>query len=191
MPGGGVPPPGFFVPPVFLLAAAPVFLLAAPPVFRAPSGVGAGLRRGRRPAREPIVRSCCCLWRRWCSGRRRARPPARLGGLTSFGAAPRSPPVPSGPSGALHTSGAGCVAVLLRGVACGPAGVPGAVWCVGGPGCSMRPWAAARPLTVRAASFARRVVSKLGQASLPPARTAIRPRHRPRTRIGYCDMDRL
>ena len=48
----------------------------------------------------------CCLWRRWCSGRRRARPPARLGVLTSFGAAPRSPPVPSGPSGALHTSGA-------------------------------------------------------------------------------------
>ena len=38
------------------------------------------------------------------------RPPARLGGLTSFGAAPRSPPVPSGPSGALHTCGAWCVA---------------------------------------------------------------------------------
>ena len=35
-----------------------------------------------------------------------ARPPARLGDLTSFGAAPRSPPVPSGPSGALHTGGA-------------------------------------------------------------------------------------
>ena len=47
------------------------------------------------------------VWRRWCSGRRRPRPPARLGDLTSFGAAPRSPPVPSGPSGALHTSGAG------------------------------------------------------------------------------------
>ena len=29
-------------------------------------------------------------------GRRRPRPPARLGDLTSFGAAPRSPPVPSG-----------------------------------------------------------------------------------------------
>ena len=49
---------------------------------------------------------CLCLWLRWCSGRRRARPPARLGVLTSFGAAPRSPPVPSGPSGALHTGGA-------------------------------------------------------------------------------------
>ena len=48
----------------------------------------------------------CCLWRRWCSGRRRPRPPARLGGLTAFGAAPRSPPVPSGPSGTLHTGGA-------------------------------------------------------------------------------------
>ena len=47
------------------------------------------------------------MWSHGCSGRRRARPPARLGGLTSFGAAPRSPPVPSGPSGALHTSGTG------------------------------------------------------------------------------------
>ena len=36
-------------------------------------------------------------------------PPARLGVLTSFGAAPRSPPVPSGPSGALHTCGAGAL----------------------------------------------------------------------------------
>ena len=47
-----------------------------------------------------------CLWPHGCSGRRRARPPARLGVLTSFGAAPRSPPVPSGPSGALLTGGA-------------------------------------------------------------------------------------
>ena len=54
-----------------------------------------------------------CLWPRWCSGRRRARPPARLGVLTSFVAAPRSPPVPSGPSGALHTGGAGCAGVCL------------------------------------------------------------------------------
>ena len=62
-----------------------------------------------------------CLWRRWCSGRRRARPPARLGGLTSFGAVPRSPPVPSGPSGALHTGGA-CVAdVWLNASARSPA----------------------------------------------------------------------
>ena len=40
---------------------------------------------------------------RWCSRRRRPRPPARLGDLASLGAASRSPPVPSGPSGALHT----------------------------------------------------------------------------------------
>ena len=33
-----------------------------------------------------------------------------------------------------------------------------------GPGCLVRPWAAARPLAVRAASFARRVASKPGQA---------------------------
>ena len=54
------------------------------------------------------------MWRRWCSGRRRARPPARLGVLTAFGAAPRSPPVPSGPSGALHTSGAVSLCVAER-----------------------------------------------------------------------------
>ena len=47
------------------------------------------------------------VWSHGCCGRRRPRPPARLGGLTSFGAAPRSPPVPSGPSGALHTCRAG------------------------------------------------------------------------------------
>ena len=40
-----------------------------------------------------------------CSGCRRARPPARLGVLTAFGAASRGPPWPSGPSGTLHTSG--------------------------------------------------------------------------------------
>ena len=49
-------------------------------------------------------------------------------------------------------------------------------WCSGrppsdpavGPGCLVRPWAAARPLAVRAASFARRVVSNPGQAPPPP-----------------------
>ena len=54
------------------------------------------------------------VWPHGCSGRRRARPPARLGVLTSFGAAPRSPPVPSGPSGALHTVGAGSLMCALR-----------------------------------------------------------------------------
>ena len=67
-------------------------------------------RVGSKPGQAPQAsrRPSClwCLWRRWCSRRRRPRPPARLGVLTSFGAAPRSPPVPSGPSGALHTGGA-------------------------------------------------------------------------------------
>ena len=54
-----------------------------------------------------------CLWSHGCSGRRRPRPPARLGVLTAFGAAPRSPPVPSGPSGALHTGGAWRAGVWL------------------------------------------------------------------------------
>ena len=53
------------------------------------------------------LRCWCCLLPHGCSGRRRPRPPARLGDLTAFGAAPRTPLVPSGPSGALHTSGAG------------------------------------------------------------------------------------
>ena len=45
-----------------------------------------------------------------------------------------------------------------------------------GPGCFVCPWAAARPRAVRAASFARRVVSKPGQAPPPPTGTAARPR---------------
>ena len=67
------------------------------------------------------MRCLIAVWRRWCSGRRMARPPARLGVLTLFGAAPRSPPVPSGPSGALHTGGAF-----------------GAVWCRPGPAAAHR-----------------------------------------------------
>ena len=42
-----------------------------------------------------------------------------------------------------------------------------------GPGCWLCPWAAARPLAVRAASFARRVVSKPGQAPPPSTGTAV------------------
>ena len=49
-------------------------------------------------------------------------------------------------------------------VACGATGVPGA----GGPGRCVCRWAAARPRAVRAASFARRVASKPGQAPPPP-----------------------
>ena len=81
----------------------------------------------------------CCLWPRWCSGRRRARLWGR--------AAPWA------------------VARLIDGVACGPAGVPGA----GGPGRCVCRWAAARPRAVRAASL------RLGASPRSPAR----PRHRP------------
>ena len=56
-------------------------------------------------------------------------------------------------------------------VACGAAGVAGAV----GPGRCVCRWAAARPRVVRAASFARRVVSKPGQAPPPPTGTAAGP----------------
>ena len=42
-------------------------------------------------------------------------------------------------------------------------------------GCLVCPWAAARPRAVRAASFARRVVSKPGQALPPPTGTAAWP----------------
>ena len=54
--------------------------------------------------------------------------------------------------------------------------------------CLVCPWAAARPLAVRAASFARRVVSKPGQAPPPPTDIAARPR-RPRSglRSGGAD----
>ena len=44
-----------------------------------------------------------------------------------------------------------------------------------GPGCLVCPWAVARPRAVRAASFARRVASKPGQAPPPPTGTAARP----------------
>ena len=59
----------------------------------------------------------------------------------------------------------------VRGGACGPMGVPGA----GGPGRCVCRWAAARPRAVRAASFARRVASKPGQAPPPPTGTAADP----------------
>ena len=108
---------------------------------------------------------------RWCFGRRRARPPARLGILTSFGAAPRSPPVPSGPSGALHTSEAwslmcgfarrlearpspatarGCRSQALRTLRCPPH-----QWC-------------------QVADVARCVGLLFGQAPPPPSGTAAR-----------------
>ena len=67
-----------------------------------------------------------------------------------------------------------------RRVACPPRQISGRlVACFVGPGCLMHPWAAARPLTVRAASFARRVDSLSGLAPPPPTGAAAWPRHRP------------
>ena len=89
-----------------LAVRAPCCCCVAPLVFRAPEGpaVGPGRWVCRWAAARPV--DGVAVLPHGCFGRRRARPPARLGTLTSFGAAPRSPPVPSGPSGALHTSGA-------------------------------------------------------------------------------------
>ena len=93
-----------------------------------------------------------CLLRRWCSRRRRPRPPARSphASLKARSGRSRSPPVPSGPSGALHTGGAcGAVQVpqaprpptaaaarptgpsgaLHTGGACGAVQAPQATWC--------------------------------------------------------------
>ena len=69
-------------------------------------------------------RGFCCLWRRWCSGRRRARPPARSP-HASFARSgrSRSPPVPSGPSGALHTGGTYVAEVWTGASSRSPAGL--------------------------------------------------------------------
>ena len=55
------------------------------------------------------------------------------------------------------------------------------------PVCLVCPWAAARPLAVRAASFARRVVSKPGRALPPPTGPAARHR-RPRGGLQSGDL---
>ena len=125
-----------------------------------------------------------------CSGRRRARPPARLGVLTSFVAAPRSPPVPSGPSGALHTSGAwsliGSWARRLV-IRPGPAAAHRHRDHAPPPptGTAARPSGALRrpphQWGLVCCWLARRVISKPGQVSPPPTGTATMPRHRPRT----------
>ena len=79
---------------------------------------------------------------------------------------------PTGVSGAAWGRAAPWAAARPSdGVACGAAGVPGA----GGPGRCVCRWAAARPRAVRAASFARRVGSKPGQAPPPPTGTAAWP----------------
>ena len=76
--------------------------------------------------------------------------------------------------------------VLWVGLVFVPTGVPGAEWCVVGPGCLVCPWAVARPRAVRAASFARRVASKPGQAPPPPTGTAADPSGALRTGGAWC-----
>ena len=83
--------------------------------------------------------------------------------------------VPTGVSGA---GGPGCGAGLL----CVPTGVSGA----GGSGRCVCRWAAARPRAVRAASLARRVVSKPGQAPPPPTGTAADPSGALHTGGAWC-----
>ena len=68
------------------------------------------------------------------------------------------------------------------GLLCVPTGVPGA----GGPGRCVCRWAAARPRAVRAASFARRVASKPGQAPPPPTGTAADPSGALHTSWAWC-----
>ena len=187
-----------------------------------------------------------CLWRRWCSGRRRARPPAWCALLgraawcargrrparepsalrASLGASSRSParprrrprapqpgppdpPTPSTPAALVSlcvvelpiearpgpAAAHGCRSLALRhpGLAVLLLVAPLVFWAPSGPaawpGCLVCPWAAARPRALRAASFARRVASKPGQAP-PPAHghrslalwTLRRPPHRRRLR---------
>ena len=176
-----------------------------------------------------------CLWRRWCSGRRRVRPPAWCALLgraawcargrrparepsalrASLGASSRSParprrrprapqPGPPAPSTLASLVSLCVVELPLEARSCpaaahgyrslalrhpglavlllvaplmfwAPSGPAARVVCLARPGCLVRPWAAARPRAVRAASFARRVVSKPGQAPPPPTGTAAWP----------------
>ena len=76
--------------------------------------------------------------------------------------------------GVLHTSGAGCADDWLGVSSRSPARPCRRVACFVGPGRCVCRWAAARPLAVRAASCARRVVSKPGQALPPPTCAAVR-----------------
>ena len=101
-----------------------------------------------------------------CSGCRRARPPARLGVLTAFGAASRGPPWPSGPSGTLHTSGV----------------CPFCAYPIQAPppptSTTARPTNSSGTLHTGGtvvADVARRVVSKPGQTLPPPTSTTARP----------------
>ena len=101
-----------------------------------------------------------------CSGCRRARPPARLGVLTAFGAASRGPPWPSGPSGTLHTSRA-VVADVARRVASKPGQTPPPPT-----GAAARPTNSSRALHT---SVVCRYCAYPIQAPPPPTSTTARP----------------
>ena len=101
-----------------------------------------------------------------CSGCRRARPPARLGVLTAFGAASRGPPWPSGPSGTLHTSG------VCRYCAYPIQAPPPPTSTTARPTNSSGTLHAGGAVV---ADVARRVVSKPIQAPPPPTSTTARP----------------
>ena len=107
-----------------------------------------------------------------CSGCRRARPPARFGVLTAFGAASRGPPWPSGPSGTLHTSGT-VVADVARRVISKPGQAPPPPTST-----TARPTNSSGTIHTGGtvvADVARRVISKPGQAPPPPTSTTARP----------------
>ena len=107
-----------------------------------------------------------------CSGCRRARPPARFGVLTAFGAASRGPPWPSGPSGTLHTSGT-VVADVARRVISKPGQAPPPPTST-----TARPTNSSGTIHTGGtvvADVARRVISKPGQAPPPPTSAAARP----------------
>ena len=107
-----------------------------------------------------------------CSGCRRARPPARFGVLTAFGAASRGPPWPSGPSGTLHTGGT-VVADVARRVISKPGQAPPPPTST-----TARPTNSSGTIHTGGtvvADVARRVISKPGQAPPPPTSAAARP----------------
>ena len=160
--------PGGFVVPMYLwlsVCACVLVPVGGGPPARSPHASFARSGRSRSPARP-------------C--RRPPAPRPAPGVLHTGGAAP---PPPTGtaavPSGVLHTSGAGCADDWLGVSSRSPARPCRRMASFVGPGRCVCRWAAARPLAVRAASCARRVVSKPGQALPPPTSTAARPR-RPR-----------
>ena len=132
------------------------------------SGRAARCARGRRPARSPSA------------------PRASLGASARSPARPRRRPRAPQPGPAAADQHRGLAPPPPTGTAARPRRrprapqpgppVPPAPSTPVGSGCFVCPWVAARPLAVRAASFARRVASKPGQAPPPPTGPAAWPR---------------